>query len=444
MDYNLNILSKNINDAVLHNNKTGGKTIIRHHIKIRSNHKKYQTYILNMGDITYLKFPGKDIYFMGSGKSIKINIEDENDYNKIIKSLNEYKLFSNIKNDDCICFSVLGFNISKKSDYPWNSISNGEFSIPNIMLYKKNNEHFLVFSEEISKSSKNEKIIENIKKNISKALKQNTVEMKTNISYNNISITQKSKYIKIIDKVIKKIKKTNLEKVIISKMDQYEASNSIKISYIINQMNIKYNDCFNFVYQLNKNNFLIGSSPEKLLKLKNNTIYTEALAGTAESKDNIKNEKEINEHLYVVDYFKNVFKKYCSKISIDKTKPLKLKYAYHLHTKIKGVLNKKTHILSILNNLYPSPALLGHPSKEALKTIEENESFDRGLYGGAIGLFNINGEGDFYVTIRSALINKNNIFLFSGGGITEKSDSLKEWEETELKLEHIKSIIDLK
>ena len=108
------------------------------------------------------------------------------------------------------------------------------------------------------------------------------------------------------------------------------------------------------------------------------------------------------------------------------------------------MLNKNTHILSILNNLYPSPALLGHPNKEALKTIEENESFDRGLYGGAIGLFNIKGEGDFYVTIRSALINKNNIFLFSGGGITEKSDSLKEWEETELKLEHIKSIIDLK
>ena len=45
MDYNLNILSENINDAVSHNNKTGGKTIIRHHIKIRSNHKKYQTYI---------------------------------------------------------------------------------------------------------------------------------------------------------------------------------------------------------------------------------------------------------------------------------------------------------------------------------------------------------------------------------------------------------------
>ena len=47
--------------------------------------------------------------------------------------------------------------------------------------------------------------------------------------------------------------------------------------------------------------------------------------------------------------------------------------------------------------------------------------------------------GSFFVPIRSALKRKNDIYLFAGGGITEKSESLKEWEETEIKLKHIGS-----
>ena len=100
MDYNLNILSENINAAILYSKKTGKKTIVRHHFKIDlSKHKKYQTYILNKGNIIYLKFPREDKYFIGSGKQIKISIKNKNDYQNVIKSLNKYKLFSNIKND---------------------------------------------------------------------------------------------------------------------------------------------------------------------------------------------------------------------------------------------------------------------------------------------------------------------------------------------------------
>ena len=60
---------------------------------------------------------------------------------------------------------------------------------------------------------------------------------------------------------------------------------------------------------------------------------------------------------------------------------------------------------------------------------------------GAVGFYNQKGNGSFFVPIRSALKRKNEIYFFAGGGITEKSYSLKEWEETEIKLKHIKSII---
>ena len=131
-----------------------------------------------------------------------------------------------------------------------------------------------------------------------------------------------------------------------------------------------------------------------------------------------------------------------SKIIIQNKKPLKLNYAYHINTPIKGILLKSMHILKILDKLYPTPALAGSPVTDSIKIIQKVERFDRGWYGGSIGIFTTGGNGKFYVPIRSCLIKKNEIFFYSGGGIMKKSQPLCEWEETETKLEHLKSIFN--
>ena len=93
----------------------------------------------------------------------------------------------------------------------------------------------------------------------------------------------------------------------------------------------------------------------------------------------------------------------------------------------------------LLSNLYPTPALLGHSSDMALNYIKKTEKTDRGWYAGAIGIYNQNGDGQFYVPIRSGLIKNSKLLLFTGSGIVSKSIPEKEWEETVLKLEHILS-----
>ena len=75
-----------------------------------------------------------------------------------------------------------------------------------------------------------------------------------------------------------------------------------------------------------------------------------------------------------------------------------------------------------------------------MELIDSNESFDRGWYGGSIGVFNTNGDGNFYVPIRSALIKNSKIYFYSGSGIVGKSSAEKEWQETQLKLQHLQSI----
>ena len=165
------------------------------------------------------------------------------------------------------------------------------------------------------------------------------------------------------------------------------------------------------------------------------------MAGTSVKKEGLNTIKEMEEHKYVSSYIKSSFRKYCNNIKISKTHKLKMNYAYHLYSEIKGNMKIDNPILNIINTLYPTPALSGYPKNKAIKIINSLETFDRGYYGGAVGFYNQKGNGSYFVPIRSALKRKNEIYFFAGGGITEKSDSLKEWEETELKLKHIKSII---
>ena len=89
------------------------------------------------------------------------------------------------------------------------------------------------------------------------------------------------------------------------------------------------------------------------------------------------------------------------------------------------------NIFSLLYEIHPTPAIAGEPKKYAINYIIKNEV--RGWYGGPIGWIDNNLNGNFYLNIRSGLIVDNHMHLYSGSGITDKSKSIKEWNETEQK-----------
>ena len=116
-----------------------------------------------------------------------------------------------------------------------------------------------------------------------------------------------------------------------------------------------------------------------------------------------------------------------------KPENLELKDLFHLSTPISGSLKKNIHILDLLFKLYPTPAVLGLPKKDALSLITKYEVINRGWYGGCIGWFDLEGGGRFDVSIRSALQNKDAVYFYAGGGILKESIADKEWLETESK-----------
>src|SRR5207247_1127223 len=100
---------------------------------------------------------------------------------------------------------------------------------------------------------------------------------------------------------------------------------------------------------------------------------------------------------------------------------------------------ESVRLLDVLAALHPTPAVGGSPREAVVDRIRELEGFPRGLYAGALGWINARGGGEFFVGIRSALIEGTTARVYAGAGIVAGSTPEKEFAETELKF---KAILD--
>ena len=391
---------------------------------------------INKKNTFYMKYPSGTKYF-GYGKTLVLDIDKKNDM-KILKKY-DYEILTNATNKVNF-FGGLSFDLIKKNYSPWENVPKGRFIIPKILIKEQSKKttitYFKIVNSKTKKSYllseflKETQIINNI--NYSKE----PTKPKIKIDYEN---PQKNNYLLNIKKVINKINNIDLSKVVISRMIKYYLNNNLDKKDLIKYLNKEHKNCFNFFINFNKNVSFIGSTPEKLIRLSSkNKLSIDALAGSSKNKNDLKKIKEIDEHNYVIKHIKNIINPLCSKTTIPKSpKILDLNYIYHLITSISGTLKNKTHIIDLVNKLYPTPALLGYKSKKAIEIINNFEKFDRGWYGGCIGTFDTKGNGEFFVPIRSFLLISKKIYIFTGSGIVSKSDANKEWEETKIKSEHI-------
>ena len=392
-------------------------------------------YKANKKNTFYMKYPSGEIYF-GYGNTISIKINKKNDL-KILKN-NDYSILTN--NDKVLnFFGGLSFDLDNKNYYPWNKIPKGKFIIPKVLIKQISGKTILTYFKKVNQKTRKSYIIHDFNKEFCsikniKSFKKNKTQI--NLDYQN---PNKNDYLSNIQNIIKKINNKDLSKVVISRLSKYSLKENLNKGHLIEYLNRNHPNCFNFFINFNKDKSFIGSSPEKLIKLNNNTTLSiDALAGSSKKINDLRAIKEIDEHNYVIKHIKDIMSPICKKIYIPK-KPetLNLKYINHLITSITGELKNKNHIIDLIKKLYPTPALLGFKSKKALQIINDIEKTDRGWYGGCIGNFDTNGNGDFFVPIRSCLQNHKKLFIFTGSGIISKSDATKEWEETQIKSKHI-------
>ncbi|MEO1068399.1 MAG: isochorismate synthase [Cyanobacteria bacterium J06638_6] len=207
-----------------------------------------------------------------------------------------------------------------------------------------------------------------------------------------------------------------------------------------------YPDCHVFSLGQGNGATFMGASPERLLSLTQGQLITDALAGSAPRgittlQDNrlatelLHNPKERGEHQLVVEFLARQLQGVGLRPHYQpQPRVRRLSNIQHLHTPMGARVPRQVHPLHIVEALHPTPAVAGVPTREACSQILRFEDFDRGLYAAPLGWVGANGDSEFVVGIRSALVAETWVRLYAGAGIVAGSDPAREWAEIKLKL----------
>lgn len=192
--------------------------------------------------------------------------------------------------------------------------------------------------------------------------------------------------------------------------------------------------------------WLIGATPELLLRKRGAQLLSHPLAGSARrSADAIADEraaqsllassKDHDEHRHVVEAIVAGLAPYCSHIDAQPRPALHATASmWHLGTRIHATLkDPATSAAELLATLHPTPAVCGTPRLSALQRIRELEPVPRGFYAGAVGWLDAQGDGDWYVAIRCARLQGAHLRLYAGAGIVADSQPEAEVAETAAK-----------
>ena len=193
---------------------------------------------------------------------------------------------------------------------------------------------------------------------------------------------------------------------------------------------------------------IVGASPETLFsayagKLRVNPIAGTCPRGKTEEEDAmlaalmLQDEKERAEHVMLVDLGRNDVRSVCRSGTVqvkDFMSVLKYSHVQHIETTVEGELREECDQFDAARSVFPAGTLSGAPKLRAMEIIDNLEEEPRGLYGGGIGYFSVDGSADFAIAIRSILLQDGVATVQAGAGIVADSDPLREYEETERKM----------
>ena len=249
-----------------------------------------------------------------------------------------------------------------------------------------------------------------------------------------------------VRKALDMINERAFKKIVLARALNLKANQAFHPLEILNTLRERYADCYAFSIANGKGQSFIGASPERLVRVESDRLNVDVLAGTAPRGNTASEDAKLGNRLLRSEKdrreFGFVYESICRRleslgVKVDQPcSPVlkKLQNVQHLHIDLQIELPEAIHLLDIVSELHPTPAVGGLPREAAVERIQDLELMERGLYAGPIGWVNAKGEGEFLVGIRSALVDGTNAVLYSGVGIVEGSQPKSEYAETNLKL----------
>jgi len=193
--------------------------------------------------------------------------------------------------------------------------------------------------------------------------------------------------------------------------------------------------------------WIVGSSPEALVKAEHGRVYMHPIAGSRPrgdgpeedlqlAEDLLADPKERAEHLMLVDLARNDLLKVCTAGSVEVTEFMQVErfsHIMHLVSSVEGDLRADASPIDVFRATFPAGTLSGAPKPRALEIIDELEVAQRGLYGGVVGYFGFSGDLDLAIAIRTTVIADGIARVQAGAGLVADSDPASEFQESQNK-----------
>lgn len=263
----------------------------------------------------------------------------------------------------------------------------------------------------------------------------------------------KENYCRMVEKGKHYIKEGDIFQVVLSNRLEADMEGSLLDAYRV--LRIQNPSPYMFYFS-GADGEIAGASPETLVKLEQDKLYTFPLAGTRPrgrteeedrelEKELLSDEKERAEHNMLVDLGRNDIGKLSRTGTVQVEKYMSVErysHVMHIGSTVSGIIREDRDALDAVDAILPAGTLSGAPKLRACEIINELENNKRGIYGGAIGYISFTGSLDTCIAIRFAFSKNGKVFIRSGAGIVADSVPEKEYRECIQKAAAVKAAIE--
>jgi len=280
--------------------------------------------------------------------------------------------------------------------------------------------------------------LENMARLIDKGEKEQTPPL--NLKTGFTPLFQEEEYCRMVEQAKHYIREGDIFQAVLSNRLEAEMEGSLLDAYRILRTT---NPSPYMFYFSGTDGEIAGASPETLVKLEGDILYTYPLAGTRPrgktmeedkelEKELLQDEKELAEHNMLVDLARNDIGKISriGSVAVEEyLSVMRYSHVMHIGSTVSGRLREDKDALDAVDAVLPAGTLSGAPKLRACEIINKLENNKRGIYGGAIGYLAFNGSMDTCIAIRLAFSKNGKVFIRSGAGIVADSVPEKEYQE---------------
>lgn len=401
-------------------------------------------------DRFYWASADRNLTFTGVGKVQAIEADEnrfthtEEQWKTLLKKAKIDNPYQSVPGTGIVAFGGMTFDPLKEKTELWRKFKQSQFYIPELMFTNYKDSYYLTLNLLVSEKDDAEKLADHLQ-----AMGKDFLNGKA-FACQALQIEKETevdpvKWKQSVRQATEEITEEKAEKIVLAREVRLHFNQQANIASVIQKLLETQRTSYVFAFESDGDCF-IGATPERLVKVEKNNLLSTCLAGTAPRGKTVEEDKKIGKHLlmdeknrqeheFVVKMIKNALLKSCKHIEIPKEPGLlALENLQHLYTPVTGQLMENYTIFNVIEELHPTPALGGTPTKESLAFIREHELLDRGWYGAPIGWVDSNHNGEFAVAIRSGLIQGDEASLFAGCGVVADSEPEMEYEETKIKL----------